>query len=101
MSDNSNNEDYMLTTIDNPFNPFDRFDEWYQFDVSKGYNTCAYLARIANTSPALSDALNENEIDNAMNEIIKFNGKLYKKIKKGEKTEPINVENLLINVENV
>lgn len=101
MSDNSNNDDYMLTTIDNPFNPFDRFDEWYQFDVSKGYNTCAYLARIANTSPSLSDALNENEIDNAMNEIIKFNGKLYKKIKKGEKTEPINIENLLINVENV
>ena len=31
--------EYMLTTIDNPFNPFTNFDDWYAFDTSKGYNT--------------------------------------------------------------
>ena len=85
----------MLTTADNPYNPFDQFDEWYEFDVSKGYNTCAYLARIANTSPALSDSLNEKEIDDAMDEIIKFNGKLYRKVEKGEEITPIDLETLL------
>ena len=89
-------EEYMLTTVDNPFNPFDQFDEWYEFDVSKGYNTCAYLARIANTSYSLSDDLNNKEIDNAIEEIIKFNGKLYKKIRKGEIVEPISINDLLI-----
>lgn len=81
----NDNEVYMLTTVDNPFNPFDQFEEWYQFDVANGYNTCAYLARLANTSPSLSEALNEKEIDDVMDEIIKFNGKMYKKIKKDEK----------------
>ena len=42
--------EYMLTTIDNPFNPFTNFDDWYAFDTSKGYNTCAYLDRICNSS---------------------------------------------------
>jgi hypothetical protein len=37
----------MLTTEDNPFDPFTQFDEWYAFDVEKEYYTCAYLARIA------------------------------------------------------
>ena len=89
------NEEYMLTTIDNPFNPFDQFEQWYQFDVSKGYNTCAYLGRIANTSYALSDDLNEKEIDDAMDEIIKYNGKLYRKVAKGEEVKPINLDDLL------
>lgn len=89
------NEEYMLTTVDNPFNPFDQFDEWYEFDVSKGYNTCAYLARIANTSPSLSDDLNNKEVDNAIDEIIKFNGKLYKKVERNEQVKPVNLSDLL------
>ena len=37
----------MLTTVDNPFNPFENFQEWYKIDMQFGYNTCALLARIA------------------------------------------------------
>jgi hypothetical protein len=44
----------MLTTIDNPFNPFTQFDEWNAFDTQQGYYTCAYLARIAKVSDELS-----------------------------------------------
>ena len=39
-------EAIMLTTMDNPFNPFIQYNEWYAYDVNKGYNTCAYLARL-------------------------------------------------------
>lgn len=64
---------YMLTTVDNPYNPFTNFDEWYAFDEGKGYCTCGYLDRIAKTSNELSDADNEEAIDKAINEIIFFN----------------------------
>ena len=62
----------MLTTIDNPFNPFDDFDSWFQFDSDKSYNSCQYLARIAKTSDSLSDAENEREISRAIAEIISY-----------------------------
>lgn len=66
-------EDCMLTTLDNPYNPFTQFNEWFAFDTQKGYHTCSYLARIAKTSNDLSDADNEAAIDEAMNEILRFN----------------------------
>lgn len=62
-----------LTTTDNPYDPKTQFDQWYSFDVSKGYNSCAYLARIAKTSDGLSDSLNDSEIERAIDEIVHFN----------------------------
>lgn len=47
----------MLTTVDNPFDPFENFEEWYKIDMLFGYNTCALVARIA---PAPPDSLPEN-----------------------------------------
>lgn len=66
-------EEYLLTTIDNPFNPFTQFDEWYAFDSSRGYNTPGLLARIAKTSDELSDADNALATESAMDEIVKYN----------------------------
>ena len=63
----------MLTTVDNPFNPFTQFDEWFAFDESKGYHTCAYLARITKTSDELSDADENIAIESAIDEIIRIN----------------------------
>ena len=62
----------MLTTFDNPFNPFDKFDEWFAYDEEKGYHTCAYLGRIARTSDSLTDEENDKEIERAIDEIIKY-----------------------------
>lgn len=61
----------MITTIDNPYNPFDDFKSWFAYDVSHGYNTCGYLARITKTSEQFTDFENSIEIENAIDEIIK------------------------------
>ena len=62
----------MLTTKDNPYDPFTNFDQWFLYDVEKGYNTCGYLGRIARTSSEFSDEENENEIERAIDEIIQY-----------------------------
>lgn len=64
--------DCLITTFDNPFDPFDQFDSWLMYDMDKGYNTCAYLSRVARTSDQLSDAENAREIERAIDEIIKY-----------------------------
>lgn len=59
-----------ITTIDNPFDPLDDFDAWFAYDNSKGYGTCSYLDRVANTLEALPDQTNAAEIERAIDEII-------------------------------
>ena len=72
----------MLTTFDNPYNPFDEFTSWFMFDEEKGYHSCAYLGRIAKTSEQLSDEENAQEIELAIDEIIKYDFQnIYKKVK--------------------
>ena len=71
----------MLTTIDNPFNPFTQWDEWRRYDEDKKYFTCSYLARIAKTSDDLSTADYNLAIDRAINEIVSLNiNGMYKKV---------------------
>jgi hypothetical protein len=71
----------MLTTLDNPYNPFTQFDEWLQFDESKGYHTCAYLARIVITSDELSETDQALSNEEAIDEIVSMNVLgLYKKV---------------------
>ncbi len=79
----STNTDVMLTTKDNPYDPFTQFDEWNDFDEAKGYYTNAYLARIANVSDSLSPIEIANELNNAIDEILSINGHdLYVKLSK-------------------
>ena len=61
----------MLTTADNPYDPFTQFDCWYSFDVTHGYNSCSLLGRLARTSGNLSDADNALEIRCVIDEIIR------------------------------
>ena len=71
----------MLTTIDNPFNPFIDFDSWFMYDIDNGYNTCDYLGRIAKTSDSLSDEENDEEIERAIDEILAYDFRnIYRKV---------------------
>ncbi len=74
MPDNiDNNSPYMLTTLDNPFNPFTQYEQWYEFDTSRGYNTCNYLARIVKTSDELSEIDENLAVQAGIDEIIALN----------------------------
>lgn len=75
------NKGVALTTIDNPYDPFNDFDQWYAFDMDNGYCTCSYIDRIAQTSDQLSDIENDREMERAIDEIIKYDFQnIYKKV---------------------
>lgn len=66
-------DEIMLSTSDNPYDPFTQWDEWYAYDESKGYHTCSYLARVTRMTSDLGDAEEERAIDLAIDEILKLN----------------------------
>ena len=72
-----------LTTFDNPFDPFEEFTSWWMFDVEKGYNTCAYVDRIAHVTDDMTQKEANEEIERAIDEIILYNPlNMYKKVKR-------------------
>lgn len=68
----SERREFMLTTKDNPYNPYTQHDFWQAFDHQKGYYSEEYLARIAVPSFDLTDEENEYIIDRAIEEIIRI-----------------------------
>lgn len=62
-----------LTTIDNPYDPIDQFDDWYAFDLSKGYNCCEYVGALALTSSELSYLDQSIAVERAIDQIVKLN----------------------------
>ena len=71
----------MLTTFDNPYDPFDDFHQWFMFDIEQGYNTCGKLARIARSSEEFSTVEDKVETERAIDEIIDYDFlNIYKKL---------------------
>ena len=70
-----------LTTIDNPYDVFDEFDQWNSYDQRKGYNTLALIARVNKTSDETSEEQQMQDWENAIDDILKYaNFGLYKKV---------------------
>lgn len=97
MTEQSNNSnvpspmptEYMLTTVDNPYDPFAQFDEWYVWDQNAGYFTPGLLARLSYMSDEISDVDQHLAIQQAIDEIVRENvSGVHKKIKQGEFTAP-------------
>ena len=73
----------MLTTFDNPFDPFEDFNSWWLFDIEKGYNTCSYLDRVSHVTNDMTQKEVNEEIERAIDEIILYNPlNIYKKVKR-------------------
>lgn len=62
---------YMLSTLDNPYNPHHEWDRWLAWDHDHGYYTSEYLGRIARTSDELSETDYELAITDAIDEIVR------------------------------
>lgn len=65
-------KEVLLTTTDNPFDPFEQFEDWINYDIVNGYYTCQKIDRLSIVSDSLSEGENLESIDDAMNELIKF-----------------------------
>lgn len=65
--------DHMLTTVDNPFNPFTHYREWNRWDEANGYYTNSFLARVARVSDNLSEADFDSAYEAAVDEIAREN----------------------------
>ena len=83
----------MLTTFDNPYDPFDDFVQWFMFDIEHGYYTCSRLARIARSSEEFSVAEDKAETERAIDEIIDYDFlNIYKKVTRNVEEEKEEVE---------
>ena len=71
----------MLTTKDNPFDPFENFKEWFWFDKEKGYDSSERVDRIANYTDEMTDIEINQETERAIDEIILYDFlDIYKKV---------------------
>ena len=81
--------EYMLTTMDNPYDPFTQWDEWFAWDQAAGYHTPGLLARVARLSDDLAEADVNRAIQEAIDEIVRENVLgVFRKVKKGEVSLP-------------
>ena len=66
---------YMLTTVDNPFDPREDYNEWLNYDEKiLGYYTNETLGRVAKTAPNLTPLETFNETTRAMDALIRLTG---------------------------
>lgn len=71
----------MMTTRDNPYNPFEDFDGWYNWDMAHGYSTCCLLARlIPEPSDEMPDAYNDMIKEQHIDNYVKLFPLTYKKV---------------------
>lgn len=83
-------KDSMLTTFDNPFNPFTEFDRWWKEDLLLGHNCCGLLANESNVSDVASDEVNDKAIIEAMERIVKREPMIYKIVYQSDFKKAVN-----------
>ena len=73
----------MITTFDNPFDPFEQFTLWDLFDKDKGYNSWERVVKLANFTDDMSLKEEDEEIERAIDRLISIDPlNMWKKVKK-------------------
>ena len=100
--DGSNN--VMLTTYNNPYDPFTDWDSWYRFDVNNGTDCCGYLSRMVDSITSqnkklnqtndsfVDDETNDEIIKEAINKIITQDSFTYLGVSPGDKRYKLPIE---------
>ena len=71
----------MITTFDNPYNPFEQFTLWHLFDKEKGYDSSERVMRLANISDDMTQKEVDEEIERAIDLLIEIDfTNTYKKL---------------------
>lgn len=81
----------LLSTSDNPWNPFTQYKDWYNYDHLKGYCCEEYLARVADTDINMPASLYQKLVNDAVGKILALNVD-YKDPRLPENVEYIAVE---------
>ena len=84
-----------LSTFDNPFDPYDNFPSWFMYDIEKGYDCCGYLARIVKLSDEMSQKEIDEEVERAIDEILKYDFMgLFIKVRKKSTSKTVLSDNM-------
>lgn len=60
---------HMISTDDNPWNPFEKFEEWYAYDIAHGHHSLELLARLAKPDDSMTPDEQSHEIETTIDEI--------------------------------
>lgn len=68
----ANEKAMLLSTTDNPWNPFTQYEDWRNFDHQKGYCCEEFVARISKADIEMPASLYQKFTNDAIKEILKL-----------------------------
>lgn len=87
--------DCAITTVDNPFDPFDQFNDWLMFDKEKGYHSCERVVRLAKFTDDMSEPEINEEFERAIDRLISLDClDIFKKITRKAEDNESEAQNL-------
>ena len=90
--------EFMLTTVDNPFDPFDDFISWRMYDIKKSSEVgllpcCEYVAKMSEITDDMNQKERNTEIERVIDDIIKYNTvRAFKKVQKEFEIEEVDLD---------
>lgn len=84
----------LITTYDNPYDPFEDFTRWFLEDQRLGYNSWEKVARFCSQSENMTHEEELEDIEKAIDEVVMndFTG-LYRKITRSSAKEMVSKRN--------
>ena len=85
-------DEVMITTRDNPYNPFTQWMDWWAFDTQKGYNSWSRVAREAHLDFDEPPKLQRLRATVVIDELCKSYPLIYAKVSRKMSSEELNDE---------